>query len=106
MQIDLHGYTKHDAWKRFKSHVEICDLNGLRKFVVITGYGAIYEELPRWCEAISCISSVKTMLPNRGSYQIILKKKKKDLKISITSKNSVKSMVNIAPLLKKWGSKG
>lgn len=42
MQIDLHGYTKHDAWKRFKNHVEICDLNGLRKFVVITGYGAIY----------------------------------------------------------------
>ena len=106
MKLDLHGYTVHDAWARFKEHTDICRINGIRKFVVVTGYGKIYEELPKWADTISCISQVKTMLPNRGSYQIILKKIKKDYKVEIIPKNSVKSRLNLEPLLKKFGKKG
>jgi len=106
MKLDLHGYTVHDAWARFKEHTDICRINSIRKFVVVTGYGKIYEELPKWAESISHISQVKTMLPNKGCYQIILKKVKKDYKVEIISKNSIKSRLNLAPLLKKYSKKG
>lgn len=105
-RLDLHGYTVHDAWRQFKAHTEICELNGIRKFTVITGRGKIYDELPKWAEAIPSISEVLVPMRGPGSYQIVLKKKKIDPKISIQSKNPIKSMVNIAPLLKKWGLKG
>ena len=106
MRLDLHGYTVHDAWRKFKVHVELCELNGVVKFTVITGQGKIYDEMHKWCEAIPSISEVLIPMRGPGSYQIRLKKKKKVLKTSIESENPVKSMVNIAPLLKKWGLKG
>ena len=62
MKLDLHGKTIHEAWRTFKEHTEICRLNGIRKFVVVTGYGKIYEELPRWTDSISCIRGKKPMV--------------------------------------------
>lgn len=106
MKLDLHGKTIHEAWQTFKSHTEICKLNGIRKFVVITGYGKIYEELPRWTDSISCISEVKSMAPNYGSYEIVLKKNKKEHIVEIGTKNPIKSRVNLSPLLQKYGKKG
>ena len=52
MKLDLHGKTIHEAWRTFKDHTEICRLNGIRKFVVVTGYGKIYEELPKWTDTV------------------------------------------------------
>ena len=61
MKLDLHGKTIHEAWRTFKEHTEICRLNGIPKFVVVTGYGKIYEELPRWTDSIR-VFEVKPMV--------------------------------------------
>ena len=106
MKLDLHGKTIHEAWRTFKDHTEICRLNGIRKFVVVTGYGKIYEELPKWTDSISCISEVQSMAPNFGCYKTVLKRPKKDYKVEISSKNPTKSRLNLSPLLQKYGKKG
>ena len=72
--------------------------------MVVTGYGKIYEELPRWTDSISCIRG-KTHGSTLVANQIVLKRPKKDYKIEISSKNPVKSRLNLS-LLQKYGKKG
>ena len=41
MKLDLHGYTVHEAWQRFRKHTESAYLDGKRKIVekrIFQGY--------------------------------------------------------------------
>ena len=46
--LDLHGYTVHEAWKKFNQHLDDCYFACRKKTVVVTGHGQIGNELVAW----------------------------------------------------------
>ena len=68
--IDLHGYTVHDAWEEFTDFIQEEAKDDNRKYsIVITGHGAIKEELVRWCDNHSFIRE-DTLLDRGAGYKI------------------------------------
>ena len=76
MSLDLHGYTIHEAWKRFRQYTHGAYLDGKKSIVVITGHGAMQGEFQGWCEADPYVTSAKRMDPNAGAFTVKIKKKK------------------------------
>ena len=50
-EIDLHGYTVHDAWKEFTKHIAECYFDNIKTTMVITGHGKMSEEILGWVYA-------------------------------------------------------
>ncbi len=70
MRLDLHGFTVHDAWKKFNGWIQDTQSNhSIKSVTVVTGQGEIYKELPRWCDNMSFIREVQPHFGN-GAYQI------------------------------------
>lgn len=76
MKLDLHGYTVHDAWKKFNTFISHANSSGCKKVTVITGHGTISFEIMKWCENIPYIRTVNKALPNTGAYTITFFKKR------------------------------
>lgn len=73
--LDLHGYTIHNAWKRFNDHMQDCYLNRYKYTRIITGHGDIANEINDWCNANHYVRSCERQSPNTGVYKILIKKR-------------------------------
>lgn len=72
--LDLHGLTIQEAYQRVHDHIYSAKQNKTRKLVIITGKsGPINQELTRWIENRSEISSIKAM-NGGGAWEVCLKK--------------------------------
>lgn len=98
MTLDLHGYSVHVAWKMFNQYMSGCYYNGIKKTIVITGYGSIQQELPQWCSVNEYVKDCIQHNPNLGSFTVYLKKSKPRLSIVKNNKN----IVDLSPLEKKF----
>lgn len=96
--LDLHGYSVNDAFKKFGDTVDHFYFAGYPKLTVITGHGEIAKEIDTWAQNNPHIREIKRQDPNKGSYLVLLKKKKKLPGINGTQK------VDLTPLLKKFNS--
>lgn len=74
--LDLHGYTVHDAWKRFNEHVTNCYLDKRKTTVVVTGHGKIGNEIVTWAENHPRAVHCQRLDPNTGAYTIKITKNK------------------------------
>lgn len=102
MKLDLHGYTIHEAWKVFKTHMTECYLKGVKKTVIVTGHGAIQRELPMWCSSNPYTKQVTVKDKNPGAFTVKIKKSP-----AIKAQNKMDSIqapvpVDISPLVKKY----
>ena len=75
MQIDLHGYTVHQAWSVFSRRVDEAYYAGHKTCKVITGYGQIQSELSVWAYNHPKVNNCKQQNPNRGAFVLQLKKR-------------------------------
>lgn len=98
MSIDLHGYTVHAAWKKFRSHTEQCYRENKKSTIVITGHGIMSTEFPGWCDADPFVTGYKRMDPNTGSWHLSIKKSKKNATAIVPPK----TIVDYAKLLRKY----
>lgn len=76
MKLDLHGYTVHTAWQKFRKYTQSAYLDGRRKVVVVTGYGKMQSEFIGWCDGDPYVESVSRLDPNAGAFNVIIKKRK------------------------------
>jgi len=97
-EIDLHGYTVHDAWKEFTKHVAECYFDNIKSTMVITGHGKIAEEIIAWVYANQYCKTAKRGR-NTGAFIVDIRKNKSNKK----SKVEVPT-VDLSPLLKKFNS--
>ena len=74
--LDLHGYTVHEAWKRFNQHLDDCYYACRKKTIVVTGYGQIGNELVAWVHNHAKAEYAQRLDPNKGAYIIKIKKNK------------------------------
>ena len=74
--LDLHGYTVHEAWKRFNKHLDDCYYACRKKTIVVTGHGQIGNELVAWVHNHARAEYAQRLDPNKGAYIIKIKKNK------------------------------
>ena len=74
--LDLHGYTVHEAWKRFNEHLDNCYYACRKKTIVVTGHGQIGNELVAWVHNHARAEYAQRLDPNKGAYIIKIKKNK------------------------------
>ena len=74
--LDLHGYTVHEAWKRFNRHLDDCYYACRKKTIVVTGHGQISNELVAWVHNHARAEYAQRLDPNQGAYIIKIKKNK------------------------------
>jgi DNA-nicking Smr family endonuclease len=73
-RLDLHGFTIHDAWRKFSIWIQdIQQDRSIKSVTVVTGQGEIHKELPRWCDNMSFIREIQPHFSN-GAYQILFYK--------------------------------
>lgn len=96
MKLDLHGYTVHDAWRRYRTVTRECYLDSRKSITVITGHGKMSSEFSRWVEADPYAISCTRLDPNTGAWQVKLRKNKNKV---LTPTDPV---VDFTKLLKKW----
>lgn len=101
MKLDLHGNTTHAGWQKFCSHVEQCYYKGVRKFVVVTGHGAMQREIKVWCHNHRHVQSVEQVEYNTGAYRVTLLKQPKQ-QSSINSQPQMETMLK--KLYKKYNN--
>ena len=75
MRIDLHGYHIHNAWQHFNTRVNEAYFQGYKKCTVITGQGAIMQEIRTWAHNHPRIRECTQTPYNPGSFSIKLKKR-------------------------------
>lgn len=75
MRIDLHGYHIHTAWQLFNRQITAAYYNNNKKCVVITGQGAMMNEIQTWAHNHSKVRECTQHPKNPGSFTIKLKKK-------------------------------
>ena len=95
--LDLHGYTLNDAFKKFGDTIDHFYHAGYKKLTIVTGHGEISKEIETWAENNQYIRNIERQDPNKGSYLILLKKKKVQATASAEK-------VDLSPLLKKFNS--
>ena len=95
--LDLHGYTVNDAFKKFNETVYHFYHAQYKKLTAITGHGEISKEIQTWAENNQYIRSIERQDPNKGSYLILLKKKK-------VQANASTEKVDLSPLLQKFNA--
>lgn len=76
--LDLHGYSIHQAFIKFKEFVEYHYYHKSKNITVITGKrGTIVKELPIWCQSLLCVRQCSKIVDSRneyGAFLITLKK--------------------------------
>ena len=78
MRLDLHGFTVHDAWKRFNIWIQDAQTKeSIKSVTVVTGQGEIHKELPRWCDNMSFIRQIQPHFHN-GAYEIFFYKNRRE----------------------------
>ncbi len=75
MRIDLHGYHIHEGWRKFNQAITWAYFDNYKSVVVITGQGAMMQELPVWASNHPRIRECNQQRHNPGSFLIKLKKK-------------------------------
>ena len=100
-EIDLHGYTVHDAWKEFTTHVAECYFDNIKSTTVITGHGKIAEEIRAWVHANQYCKTIQRSR-NTGAFIVHIKKNKSKKKEDTKAE---KPKVDLSPLLKKFNSR-
>ena len=98
MSIDLHGYTVHAAWKKFRSHTEQCYRENQKSTVVITGHGLMSSEFPGWCDADPYVSGHRRMSPNTGAWMVSIKKPL----VPRPKEEPARSIIDYSKLLRKY----
>lgn len=76
MSLDLHGYTVHEAWRKFNDHVSDCYYAGHKKTIIITGHGQIGNELIAWVHNSQYATECSRLDPNTGAYTVKIKNSK------------------------------
>lgn len=74
MQLDLHGFTVHQAWKETNKFIIESYFLGHKNIVIICGHGLIKQEIEEWFKLHKKVQSFKP-LRNGGSYTIRLVKR-------------------------------
>jgi DNA-nicking Smr family endonuclease len=74
MYIDLHGYTIHTAWKRYRDASRQCYFNETKRLTVVTGYGIMQNEFRTWVENDPYADNAKSLDPNKGAWHVSIKK--------------------------------
>jgi DNA-nicking Smr family endonuclease len=75
MYEDLHGYTVHGAWLRFKHVVSDAHSMNYKSITFITGQGKIMRDFPEWANVNPLIQSYTSPSHNPGQFVVKLKKK-------------------------------
>jgi DNA-nicking Smr family endonuclease len=100
IKLDLHGYTIHNAWKEFTRHVNECYYNEIKETEIITGHGAIAEEIIAWVHSnVNCKTIIRNP-KNTGAFLIKIKKKKLSHKVTIGEVK--KPTLDLSKLIKKF----
>jgi len=74
MKLDLHGYPIHRAWHLFDATATDAYFNKQQTFVVITGQGAIMNEIITWATLHHRVKSCSPTPNNPGRFVIRIKK--------------------------------
>ncbi|OUU18506.1 MAG: hypothetical protein CBC05_02145 [Crocinitomicaceae bacterium TMED45] len=75
-RLDLHGFTVHDAWKRFSTWIQdVQQDDSVKSVTIVTGQGEIHKELPRWCGNMDFIRVIQPHFHN-GAYEIYFYKRR------------------------------
>lgn len=95
--LDLHGYTVHDAWKKFTQHLDDCYYKCMKKTIIVTGHGQISNEIQTWTYNHPRGEYAQRLDPNTGAYIIkIVKNKDRQTRIRATFE---KTGVELNPLI-------
>jgi hypothetical protein len=94
MNLDLHGYTAHDAWKQFRMHTEAAYRDSRRKIIVVTGYGKMQNEFIGWCDGDPYVESVTRLDPNAGAWNVIIKKRTKVTHVEYNPSSDMSQLLN------------
>ena len=105
--LDLHGYTVHEAWKKFNHHLDDCYFKCMKKTIVITGHGQISTEIQTWTHNHPRAEYAQRLDPNTGAYIIkLVKNKDRQARIQATfEKTGAQVNPLIAEHLKKLQKK-
>ena len=100
IKLDLHGYRVHDAWKEFTKHIYDCYYNETKEKEIITGHGAIAEEIIAWVHSNTNCKTIIRQPKNTGAFLIKIKKKKVSHKVTIGEIQKPK--LDLSKLIKKF----
>ncbi len=100
IKLDLHGYRVHDAWKEFTKHISDCYCNEIKETEIITGHGAIAEEIIAWVHSNTNCKTIIRQPKNTGAFLIKIKKKKASHKVTIGEIQKPK--LDLSKLIKKF----
>lgn len=109
--LDLHGYTVHEAWKRFNQHLDDCYFSCRKKTVVVTGHGQIGNEIETWAHNHPRAEYAQRLDPNMGAYIIkVVKNRDRQTRIQATFKStrtspSPEMLKHLAKLQAKYNKK-
>jgi DNA-nicking Smr family endonuclease len=81
MYIDLHGYSVHDAWKKYRSTTQECFFNETKRLTVVTGYGVMQKEFVTWVANDPYAESAKSLDPNKGAWRVTIRKQSTKKKV-------------------------
>ena len=74
--LDLHGYTVHNAWNIFNTHLSNCFYNGIKSTIIVTGHGQISNEIIALTHNSEYATGCSRLDPNTGAYTVQIKKSK------------------------------
>ena len=100
IKLDLHGYRVHDAWNEFTKHISNCYYNETKETEIITGHGAIAEEIIAWVHSNTNCKTIIRQPKNTGAFLIKIKKKKVSHKVTIGEIQKPK--LDLSKLIKKF----
>ena len=69
-KLDLHGYTVHTAWKRYRTTTEECYHRNIKKIVVVIGHGSMSAEFLGWVSADPFADRCERLDPNKGAWYV------------------------------------
>ena len=104
MRLDLHGYTVHDAYKKFVEHISDCYASEIKETVIITGYGQIGDEIVAWTHHNAHIKHIARMDPNKGAYRVKIKQNTHNTSKTHNSQKTAETL-DFSKLLKKYQKK-
>jgi hypothetical protein len=101
LEIDLHGYTAHDGWKKFRNETLNAYLSGKKSLIVVTGHGMMAREFKGWCDADPYVIGCTNMNPNTGAWKVNIKKSS----IKVEKQKVPDTALDLKQLYKKFNSR-